>query len=147
MALTRGRAATSLALATASCVEFEVAPATTGTRPAATSTVTSITRSHSSCVRVGVSPVVPQGIRKSIPDSTCQETRFRKAVSSTAPSGVNGVTRAVPQSRNWTLARRLKLLPDFAELEKSLFTSQPLGCAHRAFGETTARLAIVAEIN
>ena len=38
----------SLAFLTASWVEFEVAPATMGTRPAATSTVMSITCSHSS---------------------------------------------------------------------------------------------------
>src|SRR5438445_564972 len=60
MALTPGRAATSLAFSTASCVEFEVAPATIGTRPAATSTVTSIRCSHSSCGRVVVSPFMPQ---------------------------------------------------------------------------------------
>ena len=39
----------SLAFSTASCVEFEVAPATMGTRPATTSIVVSITCSHSSC--------------------------------------------------------------------------------------------------
>src|SRR6478672_6596453 len=53
-----------------------------GTRPAATSIVVSITCSHSSCESVGVSPVVPQGTRKSIPDSTCHATRLRRAVSS-----------------------------------------------------------------
>ena len=42
MALTPGRAATSFALATASCVELEVAPATIGTRPATTSIVTDV---------------------------------------------------------------------------------------------------------
>ncbi len=58
-----------------------------GTRPAATSMVTSITCSHSSCVSVGVSPVVPQGTRKSIPDSICHATRLRSAVSSISAVG------------------------------------------------------------
>src|SRR5436190_406780 len=62
MASTPGREATSCALATASCVEFDVAPATMGTRPAATSMVRSMTRSHSSCARVGVSPQVAQAV-------------------------------------------------------------------------------------
>src|SRR5580658_4670855 len=61
MTSTPGRAATSFAFSTASRVELEVAPAITGTRPATTSTVTSITCNHSSCDRVGVSPVVAQG--------------------------------------------------------------------------------------
>ena len=81
-----GARPTSLAFSTASWVEFEVAPATMGTRPATTSIVISMTCSHSSCESVGVSPVVPQGTRKSMPDSTCHATRLRRAVSSMEPS-------------------------------------------------------------
>ena len=65
---------------------LEVAPAIMGTRPATTSIVVSITCSHSSCVRVGVSPVVPHGTRKSMPDSTCHATKLRRAASSMEPS-------------------------------------------------------------
>ena len=68
MASTPLRFATSQAFSTASAVALDVAPATIGTRPAAASMVISITRSHSSLVSVGVSPVVPQGTRKPIPD-------------------------------------------------------------------------------
>ena len=86
MASTPLTAAMARAFSTASAVEFEVAPATIGTRPATTSIVISTTRSHSSLVSVGVSPVVPQGTRKSIFDSTCQATSARRAASSTEPS-------------------------------------------------------------
>ena len=79
------RRATSRAFSTASAVEFEVAPATIGTLPAATSMVMSMTRSHSLRESVGVSPVVPQGTRKSMPDVTCHSTNDRSAASSSAP--------------------------------------------------------------
>ena len=80
---TPGIAATVLAFSTASRVLLEVAPATIGTRPRVSSIVTSITRSHSSRESVGVSPVVPQGTRKSMPLSTChapaRATRTRRS--------------------------------------------------------------------
>lgn len=103
MASTPPRAATWRAFSTASRVEFEVAPATMGTRPPATSTAMSMTRSHSSGDRVGVSPVVPQGTRKSMPDSTCQATNDRSAGSSMEPSCRNGVMRAVPHPRSFIM--------------------------------------------
>src|SRR5690606_20456135 len=67
----------------------------TGTRPAATSMQTSMTRLCSSCDRVGVSPVVPTGTSPLVPSSICQFTNARKAFSSNAPSESNGVTSAV----------------------------------------------------
>ena len=81
-------------------VSFVPVPATIVTRRrdgrvAATSTVISMSRSRSVWLRVGASPVVPHGTRPSIPERTCQLTRRRKAASSSAPSGVNGVTSAV----------------------------------------------------
>jgi lysine/ornithine N-monooxygenase len=78
-------------------VQFDVAPATIGTRPAATSIVMSITRSHSSLVSVGVSPVVPQGTRKWMPDAICHSTSWRNAFSSMLWSCLKGVMSAVPQ--------------------------------------------------
>src|ERR1700733_5424136 len=95
--------------------------------------VVSITCSHSSWLRVGVSPVVPQGTRKSIPDSTCHATRLRSAASSTEPSWWKGVTKAVPQPRNCMTIRYrhqaanapcdyccLQLPPDVAKVKKTL---------------------------
>src|SRR3954471_22589022 len=107
MASTPLRLATSFALLTASRVEFDVAPATIGTRPFTTSMVMSMTRSHSSWESVGVSPVVPQGTRKSILDSTCHSTNPRKDFSSIEPSDLNGVTSAVPHPRNFNISTSL----------------------------------------
>ena len=51
----------------ASEVEFEPVPAMTGTRPRAASMTSSTTRLCSSWLRVGDSPVVPQGTMPSVP--------------------------------------------------------------------------------
>jgi hypothetical protein len=51
----------------ASAVELEPVPAITGTRLRAVSTTISTTRRCSSWLSVGDSPVVPQGIRPSVP--------------------------------------------------------------------------------
>src|SRR5512143_1436677 len=118
MASTPGMAATILARSTASAVEFEVAPATIGTRRATTSMVISMTRSHSSRVSVGVSPVVPHGTRKSIFDSTCQATSERRAFSSTEPSPRNGVTIAVPHPRKFMRNPREELGIVYGKLGK-----------------------------
>ncbi len=80
-------------------VSFDPAPATTGTRPATCSTVISTTRQCSAGVSVTASPVVPQGTTKSMPSVTCHSTNRRSAVSSTAPSPLNGVSNAVPHPR------------------------------------------------
>jgi hypothetical protein len=87
-------------------VSFVPVPATIVTRSRdgrslATSTVSSISRSRSDSLSVGDSPVVPHGTRPSIPARICHRTSRRKAASSTAPFGVNGVTSAVkaPRSR------------------------------------------------
>ena len=60
-------------------VSFEPAPATTGTRPAACSTVISTTRRCSSGVIVAASPVEPHGTRKWMPSAICQSTSARSA--------------------------------------------------------------------
>src|SRR5437773_1969930 len=75
------------------------APASTGL-PADSSRQIAITRSVSAAVRVTLSPVVPQGTSTSIPPSTCRFTSRRSAASSSAPSLVNGVTRATPAPAN-----------------------------------------------
>ena len=74
-------------------------PAMTLARPAAASTTTAITRSCSSCVSVGASPVVPTGLKMGVPCAICHSTRRVRAGSSTAPS-VNGVTRATVHPAN-----------------------------------------------
>src|SRR3954471_18590239 len=79
-----------------------------GTRFAPVSITISITRSHSSRVSAGVSPVVPQGTRKSIFDSICHSTRERNAGSSIEPSFLNGVTSAVPQPRSVLMLKRIR---------------------------------------
>ena len=83
----------------ASAVEFDPVPAMTLARPAADSTTRAMTRSCSSCVSVGDSPVVPTGLSMGVPSATCQSTSERSAASSTAPSR-NGVTRATVQPAN-----------------------------------------------
>src|SRR5208337_5607775 len=118
-----------------------------GTRPAATSMVISMTRRHSAWVRVGVSPVVPQGTRKSIPDSICQATSERSAFSSSDPSARNGVTSAVPHPRNLTIALTLQLREDFLKLVKSALALNPLGGTHRAFGKSAEIVSLVSERN
>src|SRR5689334_25095906 len=78
----------------ASLVELEPAPATTGTRPRASSMHHSTTSWCSSCESVGLSPVVPTGTRPLVPSAICQSTRSRNAFSSSEPL-LNGVTSAV----------------------------------------------------
>ncbi len=68
-------------------------------RPAAASTTTAMTRSCSSWVSVGASPVVPTGLRIGVPWAMCHSTRRRRAGSSIAPSW-NGVTRATVHPAN-----------------------------------------------
>ena len=72
----------------------QAVPAITGTRPLASSTQSSITRLCSSWLRVGDSPVVPQGTRPWVPSAICQFTSLRNAASSTLPS-LKGVITAV----------------------------------------------------
>src|SRR5262249_11409548 len=91
----------------ASRVEFDPAPATTGTRPSACSTHHSTTCLCSSCESVGLSPVVPTGTSPLVPSLICQSTRSRNAFSSTAPLR-KGVTRAVNDPRTCVLAVRLR---------------------------------------
>src|SRR6516225_767535 len=83
----------------ASRVLFEPVPATTLTRRRACSQTMAMTRSCSSCERVGLSPVVPTGLTQSVPISTCQSTSRRNAGSSMAPSR-NGVTSATVSPLN-----------------------------------------------
>ena len=61
----------------ASAVEFEPVPAMTGMRPRAVSITISTTRLCSSWVRVGDSPVVPQGTSPSVPFATWNSTSSR----------------------------------------------------------------------
>src|SRR5580692_3083421 len=87
----------------ASRVEFEPAPAITGTRPSAPSMHHSTTRLCSSWLTVGLSPVVPTGTRPLVPSAICQFTSPRKAASSSEPF-LKGVTRAVKDPRNFVFA-------------------------------------------
>src|SRR6195952_2242264 len=87
----------------ASLVEFEPAPAITGTRPAASSIHHSTARLCSSWLSVGLSPVVPTGTRPWVPSAICQPTSARKAASSSEPF-LKGVTKAVNDPRKFVLA-------------------------------------------
>src|SRR5258705_5469155 len=93
----------------ASAVEFEPAPAITGTRPFACSTHHSTTCPCTSCDKVGLSPVVPTGTKPSVPSAICQSTRPRKAFSSSAPLP-KGVTSAVNEPRKLVLAVMIRIL-------------------------------------
>src|ERR1700712_1390890 len=93
----------------ASLVEFEPAPAITGTRPAASSIHHSTARLCSSWLSVGLSPVVPTGTRPWVPSAICHPTSARKAASSSDPF-LKGVTRAVKEPRKLVLAA-IELLP------------------------------------
>jgi hypothetical protein len=55
---------------------------------------------RSASVSVGLSPVVPQGTRKSMPASIWRRPSRRTLVSSKSPDLVNGVTSAVPTPVN-----------------------------------------------
>src|SRR4029450_13235722 len=70
------------------------APATTGTRPFASSTTTRTARTFSAAVMVTASPVVPQGTSPALPPASCWRTSARYASSSSAPPR-NGVASAV----------------------------------------------------
>src|SRR5436309_14759671 len=87
----------------ASLVEFEPAPAITGTRPLASATHHSTTRSCSSWLTVGLSPVVPTGTRPWIPSAICQLTSEPNAASSTEPF-LKGVTKAEKDHQKLALA-------------------------------------------
>src|SRR5215207_1759318 len=77
--------------ATVSRVESAPVPATTGTRPAATSTVSSITARRSAFESVVNSPVLPPGTSPATPAPTSRSTI---PASASASSSVNGVMRA-----------------------------------------------------
>src|SRR5215471_18237301 len=83
-----------------SWVLYPPAPPITGTLPLASSSVISTTRRCSARVSVGLSPVVPQGTRKSMPLRIWRCTRRRIAASSSERSRRKGVTSAVPHPRN-----------------------------------------------
>src|SRR5512144_857962 len=70
------------------------APATTGTRPLASSTTTRTARTFSAAVMVTASPVVPHGTSPAVPPASCWRTSARYASSSSAPPR-NGVASAV----------------------------------------------------
>src|SRR6185312_8097768 len=89
-------------------VELEPAPATTGTRPLASSMHHSTTFLCSSWESVGLSPVVPTGTRPLVPSEICQLTKLRNAASSSEPF-LNGVTKAVKDPRKFVLAAILIL--------------------------------------
>src|SRR5919197_5247746 len=80
---------------TVSRVESAPVPATTGTRPAAASTVTSITSRRSAFESVVNSPVLPPGTSPATPAPTSRSTIAASASASTSvPSSVNGVMSA-----------------------------------------------------
>src|ERR1700759_503627 len=122
----------------ASSVELEPAPAITGTRPLACSTQSSITRACSSWLRVGDSPVVPQGTSPWVPSAICQSTRARKASSSTLPF-LNGVTSAVrePLMRSRTLLSEVRGMALPISFWPVSFWHVKCGLAHycRLFGD------------
>src|SRR5512147_14943 len=80
-------------------VEFDPAPATTGTRLFTVLTVNSITRWCSSWDSVADSPVVPQGTITSVPLLIWNSIRSPSAFSSTLPF-LNGVTIATIEPLN-----------------------------------------------
>ena len=85
--------------ATACSVSLAPQPAITGTRPLATSRVSSITRRCSASLSVADSPVVPQATRAWLPCAICHSRKSQNAASSTAPA-VNGVTSAGIEPEN-----------------------------------------------
>src|SRR5687767_14067170 len=84
-------------------VELLPQPAITGTRPRATSTVSSITRRCSAALSVTLSPVVPHGTRALLPSAICHSTSSRNVSSATRPPE-NGVTRAGIDPKNMNLS-------------------------------------------
>src|ERR671931_1060488 len=80
---------------TVSRVESAPVPATTGTRPAAASTVASVSCRRSAFVSVVNSPVLPPGTRPPTPAPISRSTLAASArVSIAPPSSVKGVIRA-----------------------------------------------------
>ena len=75
--------------------------ATIGKRPATTSIVVSITRSHSSASASESRSTCRTAPENLLWSSTCHATRLRSALSSIDPSALNGVTIAVPHPRNF----------------------------------------------
>src|SRR5579884_279646 len=135
-------ASISRASSITSDVLYPPAPASTGTLPEASSNVISTTRRCSRRVRVGFSPVVPQGTRKWIPASTWRRTKRRRAGSSRLKSRRNGVTSAVPQPRNLITASQLataKYRHPAAPLAPSR-RPQPAGCSSRSAEQHLAKL-------
>jgi hypothetical protein len=62
--------------------------------------VSLMTSWSSSSVIVALSPVVPQGTSKRTPPAIWYSIKSRKRLSSTDPSAVNGVTKAVAHPRS-----------------------------------------------
>ena len=80
---------------TVSRVESALVPATTGTRPAAASTVISVSCRRSAFVSVVNSPVLPPGTSPPTPASISRSTNAPSAsVSIALPSSVKGVISA-----------------------------------------------------
>ena len=98
--------------------------------PAASSTVISTTRRCSARVSVGLSPVVPQGTRKSMPASIWRRTRSRSVASSSDRSRRNGVTSAVPHPVNmctsWDQNEHFVHTSDLAEFVKAFFARRSI---------------------
>src|SRR5579875_3673623 len=128
-------ASNSRAISITCVVLLPPAPAITGTRPRASSSVISTTRFCSALVSVGLSPVVPQGTKKLMPASTWRRTSRRSASSSNEKSGRNGVTSAVPHPVNICRLLRpavlLDFLHDISKIKKSFFAHDPSRRAQR----------------
>src|SRR5262249_39511660 len=106
----------------ASFVEFEPAPAITGTRPRAVSTQSATTRICSLWLRVGDSPVVPTGTNPSVPSEICHSTRRLNAPSSSSPF-LKGVMSAVMEPLN----RSTTAMPSPTESLTALYDLSALG--------------------
>src|SRR5579885_634990 len=137
-------ASISRASSITSAVLYPPAPASTGTLPEASSNVISTTRRCSRRVRVGFSPVVPQGTRKWIPASTWRRTKRRRAGSSRLKSRRNGVTSAVPQPRNLITASQLATAknrqPNLPRRSPPSRRPQPAGWSGRSAEQHLAKL-------
>src|SRR5689334_12934860 len=142
------RVSSSWASSMTSWVLYPPAPPSTGTLPLASSSVISMTRRCSLRVRVGLSPVVPQGTRKLMPASIWRRTRERSVGSSREKSFLNGVTNAVPHPVNMyhllNLTRRLGGLR-YGEFVESFFADDPLRGFQCASGEAFAAAGGVAQ--
>src|SRR5271156_674399 len=123
-------------------VLFPPAPARTGTLARrASSMVISTTRRCSALLKVGLSPVVPQGTRKLMPAPICRCTNRRSAFSSSERSWRNGVTIAVPHPVNISpslASTLLQLVHNLPKIEKAFLAGHPAG---RAQGSARKSLA------